>query len=58
MFIEVYTTDDKNKLLEKGFKLIKEVQISNGTKYVFANTDRLKFDKSEVKCNVTSRLTF
>lgn len=58
MFIEVYSDEDKEKMLQQGYKLLKSIRIENCTKYVFANTDKLKFDNSEVKCNFTNRLTF
>lgn len=58
MFIHVYSTEDKNKLINKGFKLVNTVEISNGYKYVFSNPKNLKFDNLEVKCTYSNRLTF
>ena len=58
MFIHVYSIEDKDKLINKGFKLINTVEISNGYKYVFSNPKNLKFDNLEVKCNYSNRLTF
>ena len=58
MFIEVYTKEDKDTLLAHGYKLLKEVPLHTVTKYVFVNSNELKFDNAKVKATITNTLTF
>lgn len=58
MFLEVFSEQDRDVLLQQGYKLIKEVQLSSAVKYVFANRNDLHFNNSKVKANVTNALTF
>lgn len=58
MFLEVFSEQDKEVLLQQGYKLIKEVPLSSTVKYVFVNHNELKFDSLKVKAKVTNALTF
>lgn len=58
MFLEVFSEQDRDILLQQGYKLIKEVQLSSTVKYVFANHKELKFNQLKVKAQVTNTLTF
>ena len=58
MFLEVFSEQDRDVLLQQGYKLIKEVQLSSAVKYVFATRNDLHFNNLKVKANVTSALTF
>jgi hypothetical protein len=58
-FIEVYSEEDKNKLLERGMRLFKEEpRDKNIIAYIFIN-DSLKFANSDVKrFRITNYLNF
>ena len=58
MFLEVFSEQDRDILLQQGYKLIKEVQLSSAVKYVFANRNDLQFSNLKIKANVTNTLTF
>lgn len=58
MFLEVFSEQDRDILLQQGYKLIKEVQLSSAVKYVFANRNDLQFGNLKIKANVTNTLTF
>lgn len=58
LFLEVFSKEDKEKLIQQGYKFIKQVQLSSTIKYVFANNPKLTFNKNEVKARVTNALTF
>lgn len=58
MFLEVFSEQDRDVLLQQGYKLIKEVQLSSTVKYVFANRKELKFNQLKVKAQVTNAMTF
>ena len=58
MFLEVFSEQDRDVLLQQGYKLIKEVQLSSAVKYVFANRNDLQFGNLKIKANVTNTLTF
>ncbi len=58
-FIEVYSIEDKEKLLKRGMRLFKEEPRDKGiTAYIFVN-DSLKFANSDVKkFRITNYLNF
>lgn len=58
MFLEVFSEQDRDILLQEGYKLIKEVQLSSAVKYVFANRNDLQFSNLKIRANVTNTLTF
>lgn len=58
MFLEVFSEQDRDILLQQGYKLIKEVQLSSTVKYVFANRKELKFNQLKVKAQITNAMTF
>lgn len=58
MFLEVFSEQDRDILLQQGYKLIKEVQLSSAVKYVFANRNDLQFSNLKIRANVTNTLTF
>ena len=58
MFLEVFSEQDRDVLLQQGYKLIKEVQLSSAVKYVFANRKELQFNQLKVKARVTNVMTF
>lgn len=58
MFLEVFSEQDRDVLLQEGYKLIKEVQLSSAIKYIFANRKEAKFSELKVKAQVTNAMTF
>lgn len=57
MFIYVLDKDLKNKLIKKGFKLLKEDD--NGATFVFSDKVKFDFDKvDKTKFLFTNKLTF
>ncbi len=58
MFINVFTEEDKDKLISNGYKLLFTKQIKNAIVYTFENNKTLKFDLNEIKHIQTSMMNF
>ena len=58
MLIQVFNLDDKNKLIELGYKFITEQQLGNVVAYVFENNNKLKFSDLGVKAKFTNKMYF
>ena len=58
MFINVFTEEDKDKLISNGYNLLFTRQIKNGYIYTFENNKTLKFDLNEIKYMKTSMMNF
>ena len=57
-FIQVFTLEDKEKLIKNGLHYITEQEIGSGKVYIFVN-DKIKFNNSDVsKFRITNRLCF
>ena len=58
-FIQVFTLEDKEKLIEQGLHYITEQSLGDGKKmYIFVN-DKMKFNNSNVsKFRITNKLYF
>lgn len=58
-FIQVFTLEDKEKLIEQGLHYITEQSLGDGKKtYIFVN-DKMKFNNSDVsKFRITNKLYF
>lgn len=55
-FIYVFTKDDKTKLLNHNYKLLK-TDDENGI-YIFKNKDQMCFDENEIDFVFSNTLTF
>lgn len=55
--IQVFTAEDRDKLLQKGLLLLGEQQIGDKTAYIFDN-NKMNFDLSDVKYINSNRLFF
>ena len=59
MFIIVFNEVDKEALLAKGYKLLKQEFESGMVKYVFANNgSKLDFAKENIRAFTTNKLYF
>ena len=56
MFIHVFSTEDRDALLERGYELIKSDE-KNGV-YVFNNNDQLKFSDLNIDYVLNNIMTF
>ncbi len=58
-FIQVFTLEDKEKLIKNGLHYITEQSLGDGKKvYIFVN-DKMKFNNSDVsKFRITNKLYF
>ena len=57
-FIQVFTLEDKEKLINNGLHYITEQEIGSGKVYIFVN-DKMKFNNSDVsKFRITNKLYF
>lgn len=56
MFIYVFSTQDRDKLLSKNYNLLKSDERNNI--YVFENNNQLVFDNSDMKFVFSDMLTF
>lgn len=58
MMIEVFTENEKNKLLEMGLKLIHTRKVENYDVFVFEYRKNLNFDLSDINFKPTNKLYF
>ena len=58
VLIQVFNLDDKNKLIELGYKFITEQKLGEITAYVFENNNKLKFSDLGVKAKFTNKMYF
>lgn len=57
-FIQVFTLEDKEKLIKNGLHYITEQDTDFGKVYIFVN-DKMKFNNSDVsKFRITNKLYF
>lgn len=57
-FIQVFTLEDKEKLIKNGLHYITEQEIGSEKVYIFVN-DKMKFNNSDVsKFRITNKLYF
>lgn len=56
MFIYVFSTQDRDKLLSKNYNLLKSDERNNI--YVFENNNQLVFDNADMKFVFSDTLTF
>lgn len=56
MFIYVFSTQDRDKLLSKNYNLLKSDERNNI--YVFENNNQLVFDNADMKFVFSDMLTF
>lgn len=57
-FIQVFTLEDKEKLIKNGLYYITEQEIGSSKVYIFVN-DKMKFNNSDVsKFRITNKLYF
>lgn len=56
MFIYVFSTQDRDKLLSKNYNLLKSDERNNI--YVFENNNQLVFDNTDMKFVFSDTLTF
>ena len=57
-FIYCFTPEDKQDLLQKGYKFFKEEIIGNKTTYVFLNNDKLNFVFNKDKFILTNKMNY
>lgn len=48
MFVMVFK-NDKDKLINKGYKLICEQKMGNGTGYIFKDNKKINFEKENIQ---------
>lgn len=58
MLVQVFSLEDKNKLIKFGFKFLCEQKLGDITAYVFENNYKLKFSDLGIKAKYTNRLYF
>ena len=57
-FIQVFSLEDKEKMMKRGFNFITTQVIGDKTIYVF-EYDKMKYDNnSDIKCRMTNKLYF
>ena len=57
-FIQVFSLEDKEKMMKRGFNFITTQVIDDKTIYVF-EYDKMKYDNnSDIKCRITNKLYF
>ena len=57
-FIQVFTLEDKEKLIKNGLHYITEQEVGSKKVYIFVN-DKMKFNNSDVsKFRITNKLYF
>ena len=56
MFIYVFSIQDRDTLLSKGYKLLKSDEKNNI--YIFANNDQFTFGETDMKFVFSNTLTF
>lgn len=56
--IQVFSIEDKNKLLSKGYKFLLEQEMGGMKAYVFEDNKTLNFDLKEVKALRSNTLYF
>ena len=57
-FIYCFTPEDKQDLLQKGYKFFKEEIIGNKITYVFLNNDKLNFAFNKDKFILTNKMNY
>lgn len=57
-FICVFNDIDKDKLLESGYKLLKEDFVNGLKRFTFENKGKLNFEKENMKVFTTNKLYF
>lgn len=58
MLVQVFSLEDKNKLIELGYRFITEQKLGDVVAYVFENNNKLKFSDLGVKAKFTNKLYF
>lgn len=56
--IQVFSIEDKGKLIKNGFKFITEQKLGENTVYVFENNNKLNFSNLNVKYRLSNKLYF
>ena len=57
-FIQVFSLEDKEKMIKRGFNFLTTQVIGDKTIYVF-EYDKMKYDNnSDIKCRITNKLYF
>lgn len=57
MLLQVFSEEDKNKLLSKGLRLIHQQQMDDRTVYIF-EYNKLNFEDLGIKYKITNKLWF
>ena len=58
MFLYVVTIDEKEKLLNLGYKYIKTQSVGERNVYMFEDDKKLKFNKFDINVGRTNKLYF
>lgn len=56
--IQVFSIEDKDKLIKYGFKYVCEQNIGDSKVYLFADNNKLNFSILGVKARVTNKMNF
>lgn len=58
MLIQVFSLEDKEKMLNSGYRFITEQKLGDVVAYLFENNNKLKFGDLGIKAKFTNRMTF
>lgn len=58
MLLQVFSEEDKEKLIQSGCTFITEQKLGDNIVYVFENKDKLNFSDLGVKARFTNKLYF
>lgn len=58
LLVQVFSLQDKEKLINNGYKFITEQQLGNVVAYIFEDNKQLKFSDLGVKAKFTNKLYF
>lgn len=56
--IQVFSIEDKDKLIKSGFKYVCEQNIGDLKAYLFADNNKLNFSALGIKARVTNKMNF
>lgn len=58
MLLQVFSIEDKDKLISNGYRFITEQKLGDVVVYLFENNNKLKFSDLGVKAKFTNKMYF
>lgn len=58
MLVQVFSIEDRDKLISNGYRFITEQKLGDVVAYVFENNNKLKFGDLGIKAKFTNKLYF